>query len=711
MKIITATIKNFRLLKDLVLDFSVDPEKRLTVIRAANETGKTTSQNALMWCLYGSKVLPRKGEYSLFPSDALARGEKRIEVSVEIKFEVEHATGLGKGKHQISTQSYHLIRSCLEMPPKEGTKPRQSETRNLWRSGLTGDVKVPDHEVDAIIEGALPESLKDVYFTDGDSAMSFIEAAASQSIKRQRVTNAIEALLGLTTLEKTVSHLGTVTARFSQEIDNKNYAKELEALNDKINGLQEDIEEWKASREEAEINIAEITKEHALVESKLEETLILGDKEKLVKKKAQAQQNISRLSENVKQQLKMVSSLASGEHFSLSVLEEAIVKVKANLNKRNQNKQLPKVNVPILEELLDRDSCFCGSDLTAGSQEGASRRLKISGAIEASRASDIVQESASSLFYRIRSVNPDLGAAKWMKDYTDMHLSYSQLLSSISSSEKDLQDVENDLSSVQDSHVPELREQRARLFAHLQKLRSDEGIDSNRIDEAAERLKDADREREVVRKKLGKTNTSTINYDLAKEAQLVFSTIINKLRKEELKKVSIEMNRIFLSMIGSDGEGSQFGLIQSAELTDEFDIMVYGPDRHRLNPDQDLNGASRRAITLSFILALTKISEVEAPNIIDTPLGMMAGYVKQSVLLNTIKEGSQIVLFLTHDEIKGVENILDKYAGKIFTLTNPAHYPKMLVNEPHVSDSRILRCECDHHSSCNLCERKSMELS
>jgi DNA sulfur modification protein DndD len=711
MKVISATINNFRLLKDLSLDFSVDSEKKLTVIRAANETGKTTSQNALMWCLYGSKVLPRKGDYSLFPSDALARGDKRIDVSVEIKFEVAHATGLGKGKHQYSTQRYHLIRSCVELPPREGGKLRQSETRALWRSGLAGDIKVPDQEVDAIIEGALPESLKDVYFTDGDSAMSFIEAAASQSIKRQRVTNAIEALLGLTTLEKTVNHLGTVTARFSQEIDNKNYANELEALNDKINGYKEDIDDWKAKREEAEVSIADTTKEHALIESRLEEALIVGDKEKLVKKKTHAEQNITRLSESVKQQLKMVSSLASGENFSLAVLNDAIVKVKENLNKRNKNKQLPKVNVPILEELLDRDSCFCGSNLAADSDEGSLRRSKIANAIEASRASDVIQESASSLFYRIRSVNSELGADTWIKSYTDMHLNYSRLVSSVLSYEKELQDVEEDISSVQDSHVPELREQRSRLFAELQKLRSVEGTHSSRIDDAVEKLKDADREREQVRKKLGKTNTSTINYDLAKEAQIVFSTIINKLRKEELKKVSIEMNRIFLSMIGSDGENSQFGLIQSAELTDEFDIMVYGPDRHRLNPDQDLNGASRRAITLSFILALTTISEVAAPNIIDTPLGMMSGFVKQSVLLNTIMEGTQVVLFLTHDEIKGVESILDKYAGKIYTLTNPAHYPKMLVSKPHVSDSRILRCECDHHNFCDLCERKSMELA
>ena len=62
-------------------------------------------------------------------------------------------------------------------------------------------------------------------------------------------------------------------------------------------------------------------------------------------------------------------------------------------------------------------------------------------------------------------------------------------------------------------------------------------------------------------------------------------------------------------------------------------------------PDRDLNGASRRALTLAFILALTKVSEVEAPNIIDTPLGMMSGYVKRSVLMTAIRESSQLELY------------------------------------------------------------------
>lgn len=86
---------------------------------------------------------------------------------------------------------------------------------------------------------------------------------------------------------------------------------------------------------------------------------------------------------------------------------------------------------------------------------------------------------------------------------------------------------------------------------------------------------------------------------------------------------------------------------------------------------------------------------------------MTSGYVKRSILRTAVRESAQLVLFLTHDEIAGCEEIIDEAAGVVFTLTNPAHYPKMLVNNPGVAERKVLRCECDHRSECQVCQRRS----
>ena len=45
-----------------------------------------------------------------------------------------------------------------------------------------------------------------------------------------------------------------------------------------------------------------------------------------------------------------------------------------------------------------------------------------------------------------------------------------------------------------------------------------------------------------------------------------------------------------------------------------------------------VNGASKRALTLSLIWALMEVAEKEAPRIIDTPLGMTSGAVKHRMV-------------------------------------------------------------------------------
>jgi DNA sulfur modification protein DndD len=191
--------------------------------------------------------------------------------------------------------------------------------------------------------------------------------------------------------------------------------------------------------------------------------------------------------------------------------------------------------------------------------------------------------------------------------------------------------------------------------------------------------------------------------EVTKDIIDVLENSYTRITNDELTKVSELMNALFLEMIGADPK--QGAIIREAQITREFDIIVLGPEGRTLNPDRDLNGASRRALTLAFILALTKVSEVEAPNVIDTPLGMTSGSVRQWILRTVIRESSQPILFLTHDEILGCEEIIDEYVGRIFTLTNPMHYPKMLVNVPSSTEQKVIRCECNHRQQCRVCER------
>ena len=89
MKLLRAEFQNFRLLRDLELEFSSDLDRKLTVIRAANESGKTTILHGLQWALYGDAALPGRGEdFRLHPIDWEASTGKRVPITATVEFEL-----------------------------------------------------------------------------------------------------------------------------------------------------------------------------------------------------------------------------------------------------------------------------------------------------------------------------------------------------------------------------------------------------------------------------------------------------------------------------------------------------------------------------------------------------------------------------------------------------------------------------------------------
>ena len=60
MKLLRARFSNFRLLRNIELDFRLlAGDKKLIVLRAENESGKTTILNGLQWGLFGDDAIPR----------------------------------------------------------------------------------------------------------------------------------------------------------------------------------------------------------------------------------------------------------------------------------------------------------------------------------------------------------------------------------------------------------------------------------------------------------------------------------------------------------------------------------------------------------------------------------------------------------------------------------------------------------------------------
>jgi len=681
MRLLSARFDGFRLLTGVEIEFSTDRDRNITVIRAANESGKTTMLTALQWALIGDEVLP-KG-YSLRPIGIPPGTE--AETRVEIDYEVDAKTG---SKH------YRLVRR-LTTTSKDASAPKSIvDLYEVTRSGDDPLSSPYNH-----IRQHFPAELREVFFTDGDRALSFIEGAAAE--QQHKVRNAIERMMGLSLLEATIDHVKRVESqlrsRFEREAGNaetRHVQEEIEAIDRRLPILEQKLENTRDK-------IANLAQAYATADKDLQDALSLGNRDELSKELVSVRSQRAKLDDQRRATEKRQSELLSSEVLARHLLAQPLQKAGQILEKLRKVDHFPKKVVPILEDCLEQNDCICGETLKASDPDGQRRRDHIEKLIADSRDADAVREKISDLYVQGRPLFTGKPRS-WSDLYSEAFEERQRIDSVYAEVGERAAELEAKLDKIPDVNIQRLRDFRSNYESQLVEERRRGHETETDIKRAKEEKVALENKFRTLSAKVEKGQKIARELDVAQDIRTVVEVALERMKTVEVKSVSARMNELFMDMIGADEENS---LIKRAEIGEDFRIVVYNRDDEKMNPSVDLNGASRRALTISFVLALTQISGVDAPNVIDTPLGMMSGFVKTEVVRTAAENCSQLILFLTHDEIKGCEDILDKRAVVAGTLTNPAHYPRILKNDPGTKDAVALLCSCDHRSSCKICDR------
>ena len=712
MKLIRAVFENFRLLRDIELNFSTDTKRKLTVVRAENATGKTTILNALQWALYGDKALPEKGrDYPLYPIDWDISEKRRIPISVQVEFETMSFRKNQKG-NQIKTQKrYRIVRSAYETLDDVGHN-RMPSTVKLFE--LTDTGADPIEPPEAVIHDILPPALREVFFTDGDRALSFIEAE-SVTAKRNHVQEAIRSLLGLDVIKEALRHVKKTSTELNKTAKQIGGDEELTKVTAKIEQVDDDISDLEQKKKDADLQFAALDLKCSELDKDIEAALIKGDREELSRDLKQIESQLKQIDNQQDEASKKHSRLFESLSLSRDLLAPVLEKSLGKLNELHSQGKLPSTTIPVLEECLTDTICICGESLNPDNSDDTHRVDHIRRLIEESRNADAFQKNLTDLYYGSRSLQLTeiVDNELWVTKCTKVMQHRDELKTLRDELGEKLKALEIQLDNTSSIDIQGLRTTRQN---HIQQ-RDQFHADRTKYETQLETLKENRRSlvasyknlRTKQRRGIRTFTRLEVTYDIQQILENSYDQIVN----QELVKVSNLMNTTFLEMIREYQkdqtnwkEQEQESIIQKAEISPDFDILVHGPNKQKLDPVKGLNGASQRALTLAFILALAQVSDVKAPNVIDTPLGMMDNLVKRSVLKTAIRESSQLILFLTSSEIANCEDILDEKAGQVITLTNPAHYPQMLVNAPQVKKLNVLRCECNHRQECATCMRR-----
>jgi DNA sulfur modification protein DndD len=702
MRIIRARFENFRLLRDLELEFTISGNEKLTVIRAENDSGKTTILNGLQWGFYGDEGLPDRGrDYRLHPIDWDNANGKSVRISVEIDFETVVARRGPNRSLVETTEAYRIIRSVHEnLQGKEWN--REASTVRLFHLGDEGSRAI-DHPESQINE-ELPPELREVFFTDGDRALSFIEAATRT--KRDRVERAIRSLLGLDIIEDALRHVKRAASDVNKQAKSFTDSDTITQIASRLEAISVQSVELESKIIDSREQSGAFEQRSVDIQKKIDEALTKGNREQLVAERERTQRQLQRIKEQLtgasREHSLLLKGLPLARDLLAPVLEQSFIK----LTELREQGKIPNSTIPVLEECLQNTVCICGESL-AEHDVGARHRIShIRSIIEESRKATELQSTLTDLHFgsSLFQTNQISKENSWVFEYRRVSDLRENLQSLHDEQAGKLKSLELQIDQIPDTDVQGLRDTQRGYRAQREKFNDDRVRYETHLATLLLQEKRLTKHRDKLLRDQEKGAQILAELNVAQDVMNVLQTSYQRITSEELEKVSTAMNGLFLEMIGSDPE--QGAIIQKAWISESFDIIVYGPNNRTLNPDRDLNGASRRALTLAFILALTKVSEVEAPNAIDTPLGMMSGYVKRSVLRTAIRESSQLILFLTRAEIADCEEILDETAARVITLTNPAHYPRILENDPGISERKVLRCDCNHREECELCRRR-----
>ena len=424
----------------------------------------------------------------------------------------------------------------------------------------------------------------------------------------QRVKEAIRSLLGFSIVERALQHSRDVSLRLNRKVrKDARGRQDLQAVSDELNSLHEQIGIREASVAQA-ITVRDNLDDHAKgADRELAAALRKGNKEELEGQRQTAIRNRKSAERDADQAARDQANLFRSELLGKHFLSGPFAVAKNVLDGLREQGKIPNQTIPVLEDRLNQPTCICGESLAQDDLNGDRRRTHIQHLIAESRKSDAIQEKVTELYFGAQELLRPIQDQTWSDEYSSVLERRMRANERRERSGEEEAAIDAKIAVLPDADVRQLRIARDRFREQLLDAERDVGRLETLLETERRDVKRLEGERGKLLQRDDKSKRISAELAVAQDLQEVLTSALETMRTRELQRVSDRMNDIFLKMIGADA--AQRAIIRRATITPEFRILVFGLHDNRLDPSLDLNGASRRALTIAFILALTQVSE------------------------------------------------------------------------------------------------------
>ena len=697
MRLESAHIKNFKLLENVDLTFPADPQKPLTVIRAENGSGKTSILYALRWAMYGNGDVPKGMRLT---AATMPPGEP---VTVQVRVEFTTDTG----------ERYRLIRTCKETPSESDKFEREPDRLRLFHRTSAGEKNIEEGK-EELIRTFLPLHLADVFFTNGDDVQRFISSGqqADPRERQKKVHFAIRQILGLDNIEAAEKYLSNIVNDFKRELA-ADGGEELQAATAELEAIKKQVEQDESKLNKIQDRISEVEDQIRGDERELNSIRGIGDLEAIQARIRELELDISRIEKQEKDVQGRIKNLLQSDSLSWRLLGPQLQTGLNILGGLADRKVIPGTSIEVLSDRLELGICICGENL----DEGSARHAHIEDLIEQQHRVATEAQRLTNLLHHARSSSHSqqtrISAGQSFDDVAvDLIEKYTECRDAQRLKERDLESEREKRTQISEERVQMLTERINNNRGKHSKFEREYGEVKGRLDGHKEEEQIAKEREQKAKDKADLNETMQLRAEVAEDLRDLAHGTLSSLKSEYVQRVSDRMNELFLDIVGSDPD-SEAAVFTGVSINERFDIVISTQGGNTLDADYELNGASQRTLTLSFIWALMEVAERQAPRIIDTPLGMTSGNVKyRMVELLTKPSGKnglpyQVVLFMTRSEIRDIEKLIDERAGTVFTLSCSKDYPRDLVNEWGNKAPTVKACDCNHREICSICTRRN----
>ena len=719
-------IENFVCFDRIEIEPSTDPKRPLTLIRAENGSGKTTLLRAIRWGMYGEDGLPGKAsQFSLHLADW--RPDKDgMRTRVAILFETDGSSRDHPEGNRTNT-AYELIRTVTTVarkPARSGAPDfrRVDEHAQLMVQTSSGSWEPHEAGVANVVAQLLPGNLRDFFVMDADEAADFVGGSENKVVQRQTVIDktsfAVRALLGLDVFKDATDRVRRIANEFGRSATKA-------VGDDELNRQQAELDRLRNEMKEAEDLVEKERRRKTEIEGELEsardklEALVgsIGAQDVLKQRLKDNRQQRGRARQLRLDAFGKLSRQLSGIDLLATLASDEISSVRELLQPMYDDGSIPSRHLAFVEGLLERGLCVCGQDLSAESDF----RQHVQHLLDRSIGKEDVANYLAEVLQAANALHQFDGAEGWDRRCRELEQAIADLDEEIEHLDTDKREMDEQLNDVKAVEVQVTRDKIGMLATQKETIDRTLGASEDNRDRYRRQVNELDgriraqlRRQREARDHQACQQTSTILVDILEQA---YATI----RDEQVQELDTEMNRLFARMAANVSDEDvqdadrrkatlrmidQVGLQRLSGDAGEFEIFALN-SRGRSMPPTEVNGASRRILALSFVLALCKVSRTYAPLVADSLLNSMSGSVRSNTLRVTAQTASQPILLLTPSDLESQNEVdqVTEYGGATYTLTGQwQHTDGDVVN---LTDERrvALICSCGPRQFCSVCER------